>query len=129
MATSPVAAAPTARKAELAKIASRGAKHGLDYGTDEDLFTADPNINQWDLGADPLKFAQDRMALAEELMKGLADRVVDKGEGYQRARVAFSLMLQQYGNCRVPGGSVRRRRACVTAITRGMPRLAIRSCP
>lgn len=83
---------------DLNKIASRSAEAGLDYGTDEDLFTPDPHINQWDLGADPMKFAQERMALAEELMKGLADRVVDKGEGYQRARVAFSIMLQQYGN-------------------------------
>ena len=31
-------------------------------------------------------------------MKGLADRVVDKGEGYQRARDAFRLLLNQYGN-------------------------------
>jgi hypothetical protein len=85
-------------KAELAKIAGRSADAGLDYGTDEDLSTADPHINQWDLGSDPLKFALDRMALSEELMKGLADRVVDKGEGYQRARVAFNMMLQQYGN-------------------------------
>jgi hypothetical protein len=83
---------------DLGKIASRSAEAGLDYGTDEDLFTPDPHINQWDLGADPMKFAQDRMALAEELMKGLAERVVEKGEGYQRARLAFSIMLQQYGN-------------------------------
>ncbi len=85
-------------KEELGKIAGRSAEPGLDYGTDEDLSSADPHINQWDLGSDPLKFAQERMALSEELMKGLADRVVEKGEGYQRARVAFNLMLQQYGN-------------------------------
>ncbi len=84
---------------ELHKIASRGAEPGLDYGTDEDLYqTSDPLVNQWDLGNDPMKFAQERMLLAEELMKGLADRVVDKGEGYQRARVAFSLLLRQYGD-------------------------------
>src|SRR5205085_10238754 len=94
----PLTGGTDGEKADLAKIASRSAESGLDYGTDEDLFTPDPNINQWDLGSDPLKFAQDRMLLAEELMKGLADRVVDKGEGYQRARVAFSKMLQQYGD-------------------------------
>jgi hypothetical protein len=94
----PLVGGTDGEKAELGKIASRSAETGLDYGTDEDLFSPDPNINQWDLGSDPLKFAQDRMLLAEELMKGLADRVVDKGEGYQRARVAFSTMLQQYGN-------------------------------
>lgn len=94
----PITGGTEGEKAELAKIATRSAEAGLDYGTDEDLFSPDPHINQWDLGGDPLKFAQERMALAEELMKGLADRVVEKGEGYQRARVAFSIMLQQYGN-------------------------------
>lgn len=94
----PIAASGDAEKEELLKIASRSADVGHDYGTDEDLITADPHVNQWDLGSDPMKFAQERMLLTEELMKGLADRVVEKGEGYQRARVAFSTMLQQYGN-------------------------------
>lgn len=85
--------------ADLKKIAARGAEAGLDYGTDEDLFTTnDPLVNQWDLGSDPMKYAQERMALSEELLKGLAERVVDSGEGYQRARLAFSLLLRQYGD-------------------------------
>ena len=41
---------------------------------------------------------KERMVLAEELLKGLADRVTEKGEGYQRARQAFDLLLGQYGN-------------------------------
>ncbi len=84
---------------KLQEIAKRGAEPGHDYGTDEDLFgTSDPLINAWDLGADPMKFAMDRMVLSEELMKTLADKVVDKGEGYQRTRQAFNLLLGQYGN-------------------------------
>ena len=84
---------------DLKKVASRAAERGLAYGTDEDLMAAaDPLINQWDLGNDPMKHAQDRMALAEELMRGLAERVVENGEGYQRARQAFSLLLRQYGD-------------------------------
>jgi hypothetical protein len=85
-------------KDALSKIASRSAEPGLDYATDEDLLTADPHTNQWDLGADPLKYATERMDLATELLKGLAERVVENGEGYQRARIAFSSLLQQYGN-------------------------------
>src|SRR5262249_33662008 len=54
--------------------------------------------NAFDLGNDPMKFAMDRMLLAEELMKTLATKVVDKGEGYQRVRQAFDLLLGQYGN-------------------------------
>jgi hypothetical protein len=69
------------------------------YATDEDMFsTSDPLVNAWDLGADPMKFAQERILLAEELLKGLEDRVVDKGEGYQRARLAFNILLGQFGN-------------------------------
>jgi hypothetical protein len=95
----PLSGGTDAELAELKKIACRGAEAGLDYGTDEDLFTTnDPLVNQWDLGSDPMKYAQDRMALAEELLKGLAERVVDNGEGYQRARQAFSLLLRQYGD-------------------------------
>jgi hypothetical protein len=94
----PLAGGTDGEKAELAKIASRSAETGHAFSTDEDLRTADPLVNQWDLGADPIKFAQERIALADELIKGLADRVVDTGEGYQRARVAFGIMLQQYGN-------------------------------
>jgi hypothetical protein len=94
----PLGGGTQGEKSDLAKIASRGAQAGLDFATDEDMITADPLVNQWDLGADPMKFALDRMAIAEELMKGLAERVVEEGEGYQRARGAFSTMLQQYGN-------------------------------
>src|SRR5262249_40999287 len=47
--------------AELQKIASKGATPGLDYGTDEDMMTADPLIHVFDLGADPMKFGQERM--------------------------------------------------------------------
>jgi hypothetical protein len=84
---------------ELQKIASKSAAPGHDYGTDEDMYaTPDPLINAYDLGADPMKFAQDRIILAEELLKDLAERVVDKGEGYQRARQAFSTLMGQYGN-------------------------------
>ena len=34
----------------------------------------------------------------EELMKNLSNQVVDDGEGYQRARVAFSILMSQYGD-------------------------------
>jgi hypothetical protein len=84
---------------KLKEIANRGSKFGNDYGTDEDMFgTSDPHINVFDLGADPMKFGMDRMLLAQELMKTLADKNVDKGEGYQRLRLAFSLLLMQYGD-------------------------------
>jgi hypothetical protein len=45
-----------------------------------------------------MKFGMDRMQLAEELLKNLAEKAVDKGEGYQRLRLAFDLLLMQYGD-------------------------------
>ncbi len=90
---------PDGGKENLEKIAGRCAEPQLIYGTDEDLMgTDDPLVNQWDLGADPLKFARDRIQLSQSLIPGLAERVVEKGEGYQRARQAFGVMLRQYGD-------------------------------
>jgi hypothetical protein len=84
---------------KLRDLAKDSAKAGHDYATDEDISsTSDPLVNVWDLGADPMKFAQERILLAEGLIKGLEDRVVDKGEGYQRVRLAFNVLLTQYGN-------------------------------
>jgi hypothetical protein len=85
--------------AKLKEIASKVAQPDLTYATDEDMYgTSDPLVHAFDLGSDPMKFAQDRMLLAEELMKDLAERLVEKGEGYQRARRGFQMLLQQYGN-------------------------------
>jgi hypothetical protein len=82
----------------LKKIASRGALPGHDYGTDEDMMTPDPLINVYDLGADPMQFGKERMLLAQDLLKELADRIVENGEGYQRTRLAFSVLTSQYGD-------------------------------
>src|SRR5207245_3772268 len=84
---------------KLMEIANRGAVAGNDYATDEDFYNnSDPLVNQWDLGSDPMKYAQDRLLVTEELLKDLADRVVDKGEGYQRVRQAFAMLMGQYGD-------------------------------
>jgi hypothetical protein len=80
-------------KEELAKIASRSSSDELIYGTDEDTFSnPDPRINLFDLG-DPLEYAQQRVRLMKDSLEKLDERVVAKGEGYQRARQAFSMLL------------------------------------
>jgi len=90
---------PNGSEEQLAKIASRCAEAGLIYGTDEDLYGSnDPHTNQWDLGADTLKFARNRVKIAQDLIPKLAEQTVDKGEGYQRARAAFGVLMNQYGN-------------------------------
>ncbi len=95
----PVSGGSDGEKAELDKIAKRVATPELVFGTDEDLYgSADPFINLWDLGRDPLQFGKDRIKLAESLLPKLADTAVDKGESYARLRMAFGMVLGQYGD-------------------------------
>lgn len=78
---------------ELAKIASRAAEKDLTYATDEDLYgNPDPRINLFDLG-DPLDYASQRIQLMKQSIKGLSDRVVEDGDGYQRVRNAFNMLI------------------------------------
>ncbi len=85
--------------AELKKIAARSGEPDLVYATDEDTRGIDPDplTNRWDLGSDPLAFAKARTKLVSELWDGLVDRVVKDGEGYQKARRAFGVLLSSHG--------------------------------
>jgi hypothetical protein len=94
----PLVGGTEGEQAALREIARQASKLGIDYATDEDLSNSDPKVNLWDLGADPLRFAQDRMAMAEQLFKELAAKASAPGDGYQRVRQAFSMLLNQYGN-------------------------------
>lgn len=95
----PLSGGTEGEKAELAKIATKVADPNLIYATDEDLYgTPDPLVNVWDLGADPIQYARDRIKLAKDMTATIAEVSVDKGEGYQRARRAFNLLLRQYGD-------------------------------
>jgi len=85
--------------AELKKVAARAPDPDLTYATDEDMYsTRDPLVNAFDLGADTLRFAQDRTLLASQLLKDLDGRVVKDGESWARLRHAFSVLLMQWGN-------------------------------
>ena len=79
---------------ELRKIASRVAEAGLGYGTDED--TSDPRTNVWDLGADPLEFYSNRVALVEDLWRDMPTELARDGEGYQLMRRAFGRGISQF---------------------------------
>jgi hypothetical protein len=85
--------------AELKKIAARAPEHELVYATDEDAAqNDDPQVNRFDLGADPCAFGKERIALATELLKTLDATVVKDGESLARNRRAFSILLSQWGN-------------------------------
>ena len=96
---------------ELAKIASRSGEAGLDYSTDEDTEANDPDplSNRFDLGKDPVAYAQRQTAAVASLMPKILERAVDTGDGYQRARQAFGLLFGEYFRSlqfasRLPGG-------------------------
>ncbi|MEE8104782.1 MAG: zinc-dependent metalloprotease [Planctomycetota bacterium] len=80
----------TTKEKDLEKITSRVAEKGLDYATDEDTFLSnDPYVNRWDMGADPLNYAKERVALLKRLRKNIEDRAVEKGEAWYRLRRAI----------------------------------------
>ena len=86
---------------ELQKIASRAADPLLSYATDEDTmgpFSPDPLSNRFDLGKDTVEYAEARARLISELIPGVVERVTANGDGYQRARQAFGVLLRNYGN-------------------------------
>lgn len=97
--------------AELAKIAARSGEAGLDYATDEDTASGspDPLSNRFDLGKDPVAYAQRQTAAVMNLMPKILERSVENGDGYQRARQAFGLLFGEYFRSvqfvsRLPGG-------------------------
>ena len=70
---------------ELSRIAARSTEHNLAFATDEEVGTgtmaADPEVNQRDLGSDPLAFARRRMALSRELWDRWQQRKLADDEG------------------------------------------------
>lgn len=94
---------PEAEGKELDGIARRCTEAGLAYGTDEDAWNVhlrdlDPSCNLYDLGQEPMDWAEQRMGIIRKLFEGLVDRVVEKGAPFRRARSAFSSLLFEYGS-------------------------------
>ncbi|WP_317204014.1 zinc-dependent metalloprotease [Janthinobacterium sp.] len=75
-------------KAALEKIAARSSEAQLAYGTDEDAQAnvADPEVNAFDLGDDPLLYARGRLELTRELWQRLETRQLAPGESYETLR-------------------------------------------
>jgi hypothetical protein len=86
-------------QAELKKIAARSGEPALAYATDEEASSDDPDpmVNRFDLGKDPIQFAKSRIELVNQLIPGLADRVTQPGEDYQKTRRAFIVLLNTKG--------------------------------
>ena len=83
------------------KIADESTLPGHEYSTDEDTYPADaldPRTNIWDLGDDPLRFAQDRAAYIASLWKSpkFEERILGPDGAYPTLRNALDDLFGQY---------------------------------
>ena len=85
--------------ADLEKIAARSNEPWLAYSTDEDVsyFAIDPDVNQLDLGTDPLAYAKKRIALVHELWQRTERLPLKAGESYSILRRNFTRGLNEAG--------------------------------
>ncbi len=80
----------------LKDVLSRVAEPELAFGTDEDSWGPDPRVRVWDMGKDPLQFAESRMKLVQDLRGKIVDKMVKDGDGWWKARRAYSVLLGEH---------------------------------
>lgn len=87
---------PSKEKDALNEIASQTTKNpALAYESDEAADGMDPLVNRFDLGSDPLAFAQKQVVLGHELWTKAQDRVLPEGTPYQELTGAFASGLNK----------------------------------
>ena len=98
-------------KDELKKLAEKSTEPGHAFATDEDTYmdNPDPLTNVWDLGSNPIDYAERQIELIKELLPGVVARTLDDGDSFARARQAFGLLVSEYFRSalfasRFPGG-------------------------
>ena len=85
---------------KAAQLARQAAQPGHAYGTDEDASgpgALDPTVNPYDLGQDPLGWAQGRAALISGMWPRLPQYVLADNARYGELTDAFNGLLGQYG--------------------------------
>ena len=93
------AGSPDSELPELQKIAARSGQPGLAYASDEDArgIDPDPHSVRFDLGNDLVEYAKTQAKLVAESWPHVVEDMTKDGEGYQRARRAFSVLLARHG--------------------------------
>lgn len=93
------AKAPEDEITTLRKIAALSTMPGHEYGSDDDAFAGpvpvgvDPAVNQFDLGSDPIAYGRERLALIQGVRGKIKDKLIARGEGYERLRNTFDGLL------------------------------------
>ncbi len=76
----------------LEQVASRE----LQYATDEDARGPDPLVARFDLGAEPLDWAETRLALVSAMRERLLERAVEDGQSWYLLRQAYEILLAEH---------------------------------
>ncbi len=77
----------------LKKILSRVAEPELAFCSDEDTFGPDPLARRYDFAKDPLEFAEDQVALAEQHRGEILEKFVKDGDAWNKARKGYIMTL------------------------------------
>ncbi len=83
---------------ELARIAARSGEAQLAFGSDLEAagYNADPDVNAYDLGNDPLAYIERRLSMSRELWQRLERRALKPDANYDLLRRSFDDAFQQY---------------------------------
>ncbi len=90
---------PDAERAELKKIAARSGEPGLGFASDEDArgIDPDPHSVRFDMSNDLVDYAKNQAKLVSESLPRVVEDMTKEGDGFQRARRAFSILLARHG--------------------------------
>lgn len=89
-----------------AEVARQGALPGHAYGPDEDSrgsAAIDPNVNVYDLSADPLAWGMQRAELIRGIWQDLPDHILSDNTPYFEVTDAFQTLVSQYARALVTG--------------------------
>ena len=90
----PPGATAAEEAAELQRIAGRSAEPLLAFGTDDDSFAGiDPETLPWDLGTDPVAFADKRLQIARDLFGRQEQRELRSDRDYSVLRRSLEFAL------------------------------------
>ena len=93
------AARPKAELPELRKIAARSGDPRYAYGADGNARGIDPDplTARYDLSNDVVEYAKAEAKLVAESWPKIVEELTKDGDGYQKARRAFNMLLARHG--------------------------------
>jgi hypothetical protein len=91
------ASAPSGEAGMLREIAGRATEPQLAYATDEDtmFISPDPRSNRFDMGSDPIDWANTRMELVNQRLKSILQWAVKDRESWYYLRPAFVTLVAE----------------------------------